>query len=151
MGIKKQLNVLLVEDYEGHALLIEETLRKCLNIQNIYREKDGEAGLLFIHKANPKPDLILLDIKLPKLDGYGVLKNLKKDEKYQSIPVIIISSTSNQTEINYCYQLGVTGYIIKPIGYEELKQKIKGLGEYLSVVSLPDQGYTGYEDLTLLR
>lgn len=146
MDAKKQLNVLLVEDDEGHALLIEETLRKCLDMQKVHRARDGEAGLLFIHRKNPKPDLILLDIKLPKLDGYGVLKSLKNDKEYQSIPIIIISSTANQAEINYCYQLGVTGYIIKPIRYEELRQKIKGLGEFLSVVSLPEQGYTGHED-----
>lgn len=149
MAINKQLGILLVEDDEGHALLMEEALRASLSIQKVYRVKDGEECLLFVHREKPVPDLILLDIKLPKLDGYGVLHQLKENEKYRSIPVIIVSSMSNPAEIDYCYRLGVTAYIIKPISYEELRQKMEGLGKFLSVVALPRTGGRDHENSSL--
>lgn len=138
METQKELNILLVEDDDGQALLIEETLKKHLVIKKIYRQKDGEEAVFFVRQQAPVPDLILLDIKIPKIDGHGVLQNLKNDKRFRSIPVIIISSTSDQREINYCYQMGITGYITKPVSYEELGLKIKGLGAFLNVCTLPE-------------
>lgn len=137
--MERALNLLLVEDDEGHALLIEDRLKQSLNIKKIFRVADGEEAIFFCRRSDPKPDLILLDIRLPKIDGYGVLQSLKNDKRFKSIPVIIVSSTADQGEVNYCYQLGVTGYIKKPISYEELGEKIFGLGKFLGIVALPDQ------------
>lgn len=139
----------MIEDDDGHALLIEETLRQYLNIEKAIRVKDGEEALFFLHRKDPRPDLILLDLKIPKIDGYGVLQNLKTDKRFKSIPIVVISSTADQREINYCYQLGVTGYVVKPLNFEELGQKIRGLGQFLSVVSLPEQKTSGPDGFTL--
>lgn len=137
MNPERPLNLLLVEDDEGHALLIEEILKKTLNLQTICRAKDGAEALKLVKNQSPPPDLILLDIKIPKIDGHQVLKSLKEDQRLRSVPVVVISTTTDQKEIHRCYEMGAAGYIKKPVGYEELKEKIRGLGCYLSVVSLP--------------
>lgn len=138
METKKALNIFLVEDDDGHAMLIEETLRKVMVIKRIERVKDGEEAVLVLKKLSPLPDLIFLDIKIPKIDGHTVLQSIKNDKRLKIIPVMIISSTSDQREVNHCYQLGVTGYITKPISYEELEQKIRGVGLFLNVCALPE-------------
>ncbi|RKY31259.1 MAG: response regulator [Candidatus Omnitrophota bacterium] len=146
MRQKKSITILLVEDDEGHAILVKENLRAARIINELYHVKDGQEALDFLFhrgsytdtKVSPKPGLILLDIKLPKLDGYAVLERVKQDEQLKVIPVIMLTSTEDQMEINRSYDLGANGYVIKPVEYHAFQERIKNLGLFLDIVALPD-------------
>jgi len=146
MKQKSSIIILLVEDDEGHAILVKENLRAARIINELYHVKDGQEALDFLtHKGAytdaknaPKPGLMLLDIKLPKMDGYAVLERVKKEEALKSIPVIMLTSTEDQMEINRSYDLGANGYVIKPVEYHAFQERIKNLGLFLDIVSLPD-------------
>lgn len=145
MRPRQSVVIMLVEDDEGHAILIKDSLRSAHIINEMYHVKDGEEALDFLYRRGkylsqdlPKPGLILLDIKLPKLDGYAVLQQLKQNEQFKNIPVIMLTSTEDQMEINRSYDLGANGYVIKPVDYQAFQERIKNLGLFLDIVSLPD-------------
>ena len=146
MRQKSSVIILLVEDDEGHAILVKENLRAARIINELFHVKDGQEALDYLYhrgtfsdsKISPKPGLILLDIKLPKLDGYAVLERVKKDAELRTIPIIMLTSTEDQMEINRSYDLGANGYVIKPVEYHAFQEGIKNLGLFLDIVALPD-------------
>jgi CheY-like chemotaxis protein len=142
----KAVVILLAEDDEGHAILEEDALREGGVINDIYRVRDGQEALDFIYHEGeyaengraPKPDLILLDINMPRVDGYGVLKRLKNDERFKRIPVIMLTTTNNQREIDRCYEMGANSYIVKPVGFEAFNDRIRRLGLFIEVIAYPN-------------
>jgi len=145
MRPRQSVVIMLVEDDEGHSILIKDSLRSAHIINEMYHVTDGQEALDFLYRRGkyasqdlPKPGLILLDIKLPKIDGYAVLQQIKQDEQLKNIPVIMLTSTEDQMEINRSYDLGANGYVIKPVDYHAFQERIKNLGLFLDIVSLPD-------------
>lgn len=141
--MNKEVNILLVEDNEGDIVLTLEAL-KAANINNkIHVVKDGEEALQYLRKqdqyaAAETPDLILLDINLPKIDGKEVLTEIKKDKNLKIIPVLMLTTSSSQKDILESYQHHANCYITKPVDF---KTFIAVLGMtkdfWVNIVQLP--------------
>jgi len=147
MSVPKQtVSILLVEDDDGHRLLIRENLRAGGIVNEIIEMRDGQQALDYLLRRgqyqdaakSPRPGLILLDIKMPKMDGFAVLERIKADPQLRLIPVLMLTSTDDQLEVNRCYALGVNNYVVKPIRYEEFQDRIKALGLFLEIVRFPE-------------
>ena len=141
----KPLTILLAEDNEDHAELMIETLEEFNAHNKIYHVENGKLALSFLNKEPPfdqqdapRPDLILLDQKMPLLKGKDTLKAIKEDEQLKNIPVIMISTSHSSSEIADCFKLGASSYIIKPINFEDFASKIRNLNLYwISTSELP--------------
>ena len=143
---KQSVLIMLVEDDEGHRLLIRENLRAAGVVNQMVEMRDGQQALDYLfHRgayqdANkcPRPGLILLDIKMPKIDGMALLEKVKSDPHLRTIPILMLTSTSDQVEVNRCYSLGANSYVVKPVHYEEFQQRVKSLGLFLDIVRFAD-------------
>ncbi len=143
--MKDEMTVLLTEDDDGHAKLIQKNLKR-VGIKNpIRRFKDGQEIIDFLFKKGDGPHrqscaayLLLLDIRMPKISGIEVLRQIKKDEELRKLPVIMVTTTDDPRDINLCHQLGCSNYITKPIDSEKFIEAIKQLGLFLMVVRLPE-------------
>ena len=141
----QQVTILLVEDDLGHARLIEKNLRRSNIKNNLVTVSDGQQALEYIlgegefeGRERPFPLLVLLDLNLPVVDGYEVLRRLKADKSTRRIPVIVLTTTDDSREIKRCYELGCNVYMTKPVDYEQFSEAIKQLGLFLSVVAIPN-------------
>jgi len=139
------VTILLVEDDPGHALLIEKNLRRAGIANSIVKLDNGQKAVDFLLKKgdyrnddNPAPLLILLDLNMPVLDGYQVLKAIKNDDRTRSVPVVVLTTTDNPHEIARCYELGCNVYVTKPVEYETFSEAIRKLGLFLSIVKVPE-------------
>jgi CheY-like chemotaxis protein len=145
MHPQEQIKILLVEDDDGHARLIERNLRKVSLINPIDRVPDGQEAMDYLTNQGrytdrgqyPRPKLILLDINLPRLDGIEVLERIKGDPDLRALPVIMLTSTDTQAEIDRCYRAGASGYVAKPVNISTLGEKLNRLGMFLEIVELP--------------
>ncbi|MDY6881602.1 MAG: response regulator [Desulfatiglans sp.] len=143
--ILETFSILLVEDEEAHAELTVRAIRKGGNANRIEVVCDGEQALdyLFNRKkyadksAYPHPGLILLDIKLPGMDGIDLLKEIKEDPLLQSIPVIMLTTSEREEDIKECYQYHVNSYLTKPVGFKEFEAKVKQIGFYWLLLNKP--------------
>jgi CheY-like chemotaxis protein len=141
----QQVTILLVEDDPGHARLIEKNLRRSNVANDVTTVGDGQQALDYLfgegeyaeHQC-PSPLLVLLDLNMPVLDGYQVLKRMKADDRTRRIPVIILTTTDDTREVSRCYDLGCSVYITKPVEYGQFCEAIRQLGLFLSVVTIPD-------------
>lgn len=93
-------------------------------------------GIFSDRKSNPLPDLILLDLKMPGIDGFEVLKQLKKDEKLSRIPIIVLTSTREEGERVISYDLGANSYLVKPVSFDGFLHTVKNIGEYWIVLNV---------------
>lgn len=140
------LLILLAEDDDGHASLVRRNLRRAGIGNEIVRARDGQEALDYLrceggHAGRSRHGslLLLLDIKMPRVDGVEVLRRIKKDEKTAKIPVIMLTTTDEPREVQHCYELGCSIYITKPVSYDEFVEAIKRLGLFLSIVKLPQE------------
>jgi CheY-like chemotaxis protein len=141
----QEVTILLAEDDLGHARLIEKNLRRS-NIKNdLVFVSDGRQALEYIlgegtfeGSERQVPLLVLLDLNLPVVDGYEVLRRLKADKRTRRIPVIVLTTTDDRREIKRCYELGCNAYMTKPVEYEQFAEAIRKLGLFLSVVMIPN-------------
>ena len=132
------LVILLVEDNMDHAELILRSLKEHRVINNIYHVDDGAKALDYLFrqeeykdpKKSPRPHLILLDLRLPKVDGLEVLQKVKADEILKRIPVVILTTSDAERDITAAYKKYVNSYLVKPVGFEKFDQLIKDLGFY---------------------
>lgn len=136
--MKHEIEILLVEDNPNDAELTLRALKKRHLANRIVHLKNGEEALNFIHgkhefegrDVNNQPKLVLLDLKMPKVDGIEVLRNLKSDAATKTIPVVVLTSSKEDPDIKICYELGVNSYIVKPVGFEAFVKAISELGFY---------------------
>ena len=143
---KQSVTIMLVEDDDGHRLLIRENLRAGGVVNNLIEMSDGQQAIDYLTRRGqyhdrtkfPKPGLILLDIKMPKADGFAVLEKIKADPELRLIPVLMLTSTDDQLEVNRCYTLGANSYVVKPVRYEEFQERIRSLGLFLDIVRFPE-------------
>ncbi|MGH7829976.1 MAG: response regulator [Candidatus Binatia bacterium] len=137
--------ILLVEDNPDHAELAIKALARAKLVNKVFWVKDGEECLHFLfHEgiyadgANaPKPGLILLDIRLPKVDGLEVLRRIKKDPNLQSIPVVMLTTSDLGDEIKEAYQLGANSYVTKPVRFTEFVEKVQAVELYWLLTNVP--------------
>lgn len=143
---EKELIILIVEDDPGHASLIMKNLKRSGLRNKFIVLKDGEEALdflfQFLRRKEPerrKGDsyLLLLDIRLPKVDGIEVLRQIKEDPELREIPVIMLTTTDDPREIETCYKLGCNVYITKPVDSKQFVEAIMRLGLFLMVVKIP--------------
>lgn len=135
------LDILLVEDSAGHAELALRALGKCALTNRISWVKDGAAALEFIFRtgayaARPgrDPNLILLDLGLPKLDGVEVLKRIKSDGRTRVIPVVMLSSSAAGRDVAECYELGAISYLVKPVKFKQISEAVAKAVFYQSLM-----------------
>ena len=143
------LNIVLAEDDDGHATLIQRNLERAGLVNGFVRVKDGQEALELIRGEGaysgqpPRGNvLLLLDINMPRLDGVEVLRRLKSDSRTVTIPVIMLTTTDDPREVERCYQLGCSVYVIKPVEYADFIEAVKRLGLFLQVVRVPYNGST---------
>lgn len=140
----KSVVILVVEDDDGHAGLIRKNLKRAGFVNRIIRFKDGEEILNFLfkkgnedHREPNSEYIMLLDIRMPNIDGIGVLKKVKADPVLKKMPITMITTTDDPREISQCHKLGCNNYITKPIDYDSFVNAIRQLGLFLSVVTVP--------------
>jgi CheY-like chemotaxis protein len=135
--------VLLVEDNENDVELTREGFRMSKLEVDMHRAKDGEECMAFLRKQGshvgaPTPDIILLDLNMPRMDGREVLAEISNDENLRHLPVVILTTSQEEQEILKMYQLRCSSYIVKPVNFEQFLRVIKSFSDYwLTVVVLP--------------
>jgi two-component system, response regulator len=123
MDIQREINILMVEDTEAHAVLMKRALEKGRLKSRLFWIKDGKAALDFLYnrgvyadgQANPRPDLVLLDLKLPKVSGLEILELIKSEEKLKEIPVVILTASDEKNDIIKSYHGGAESYFTKSV------------------------------------
>ncbi len=130
--------ILLVEDNPDHAELILRCLRGPYPANKIYCVSDGEAALDYMFRRgeytdpekSPRPHVVLLDLRLPKIDGLEVLKEIKTDQELRGIPIVILTTSETPKDIAEAFGNFANGYLVKPVGLDRVKQLINDLGFY---------------------
>ena len=147
MTAVQPLHIVMAEDDDGHATLVQRNLERSGLVNTLTRLRDGQEVLDFLQGRGPfegqvpaEPLLLLLDIKMPRVDGMEVLRRLKADSHTASIPVIVLTTTDDPREIDRCYQLGCGVYITKPVDYQAFVEAVQRLGLFLQVVAVPRNG-----------
>ncbi len=134
----KPITILLVEDEEAHAVIVKRNLQDFKLANKIYHVKDGQAALDYLYRLNiyskplssPKPELILLDLRLPKIDGLEVLKTIKTDPELVRIPVVIMTTSSAEKDITQAYDNYANSYLVKPLDLQQFMPMLENLGFY---------------------
>lgn len=139
----KYIHILLVEDNEGDILLIKEAFEEAGMHHQLSVVNDGEQALDYLHKQPPfeateMPDIIVLDINLPKMNGHEVLHYIKNQAAFKAIPVIILTTSSSSKDIDKAYQNYVNSYITKPVDIQDFVNIVNGIEDYwLNISKLP--------------
>ncbi len=139
----KPIDVLLVEDNPGDVRLTREALKEGKVWSTLHVVEDGEAALAFVRQQGsytnaPRPDLILLDLNLPRKDGREVLALLKADENLKRIPVVILTTSQAEEDIVRAYNLNANCYITKPVDFDQFIKVVRAVEEFwLTIVKLP--------------
>ena len=141
--MKKEVTILLVEDNEGDIVLTVEAL-KMANITNkVVVVRDGEEALRYLHREGPNagielPDLILLDINLPRIDGKEVLAKIKSDDNLKFIPVVILTTSESEKDVMESYNNHANCYITKPVDFNKFMQVVHMIKDFwITLVKLP--------------
>ncbi|WP_322106458.1 response regulator [Paraburkholderia sp. J41] len=151
----EKISIVLIEDDDGHATLVERNLRRSGISNGFMRFRDGQEALDYFFGdprtpaasaggAAPYPSretlanfVVLLDLRMPRVDGFEVLRRLKGDPATAAVPVIVLTTTDDPREIERCYELGCNVYITKPVEYDAFIEAVRRLGFFLQVVKLP--------------
>ncbi|HWZ94990.1 MAG TPA: response regulator [Opitutaceae bacterium] len=145
MNDPNAVELLLVEDNPQDLELALRALRKANLANRIHVARDGAEALEFIFCEGPYaarqitdcPKVILLDLKLPKVDGLAVLKRIKGDPRTKTIPVVVLTSSKEQSDVVESYQLSVNSYIVKPVNFEQFAKAVHDLGLYWLLLNQP--------------
>lgn len=145
MNKTREVIILIAEDDDGHARLIEKNLTRAGLRNGIQRFTNGQQVLDFLFRRGPEPHrifdmpyLLLLDIRMPQVDGIEVLRQVKADGELRKLPVIILTTTDDPREVERCHQIGCSSYIVKPVDYDKFAEAIKNLGLYISLMQVPE-------------
>ncbi len=140
-----EVEILLVEDNPRDVEMTLRALKKHNITNNVHIVKDGAEALEFVFASGAyasrnmlrKPKVILLDLKLPKVDGIEVLRKIKADERTRVIPVAVLTSSREDRDLQTCYELGVNSYIVKPVEFENFVKAVSELGLYWLLLNQP--------------
>ena len=140
----QEVVILVADDDAGHARLIEKNLQRVDLHNQIMRFENGQDILDFLFERGDGPKrsndtsyLLLLDIRMPKVDGVEVLRQVKTDPELRKLPVIMLTTTDDPREVARCHALGCSNYIVKPVDYEKFSEAIKQLGMFVSLIQVP--------------
>lgn len=142
--MSEHVTIIMIEDDEGHARLIEKNIRRAGVRNEIVSLSDGTSALKHLFgddgsgaQHSGRALLILLDLNLPDMSGVDILKRLKENEHLKRSPVVVLTTTDDQHEIQRCYDLGCNVYITKPVDYDSFAHSIRQLGLFFSVIQIP--------------
>ncbi len=141
----RPVEILLIEDNPGDVELAREGLRECKIRNNLHAVGDGVEASAFLHRkgayaSRPRPDLIILDLNLPKRDGRDLLKEIKEDEELKSIPVVILTTSAAEEDILRSYSLHANCYVTKPLGLDQFLQVVRSIETFwFTIVQLPSR------------
>jgi CheY-like chemotaxis protein len=130
MKAPEEIDILLVEDNPNDAELTLRALRKSDIGARLAIARDGAEALDYLLGGKPKPKVVFLDLKLPKIDGMEVLRRLRADDRGRSIPVVVLTSSQEERDITECYKLGVNSYVVKPVEFDMFYKAVGDLGTY---------------------
>uniref|UniRef100_A0A7C4GAU2 Response regulator n=1 Tax=candidate division WOR-3 bacterium TaxID=2052148 RepID=A0A7C4GAU2_UNCW3 len=142
----RPVEILLIEDNPGDARLTREALHEAKMRNNLTVVSDGEEALSFLRREGqyhnaPRPDIILLDLNLPKMDGREVLAQIKADPDLRRIPVVILTTSKAEEDVLKTYDLHANCYVAKPVGFEQFVDVVRSIENFwLSIVTLPAGG-----------
>jgi CheY-like chemotaxis protein len=131
----QEVDILLVEDNPNDAELTQRALRKSEIAARLIIARDGAEALDYLLSDKPKPKVIFLDLKLPKIDGIEVLRRVREDDRTRAIPVIVLTSSQEERDISECYRLGVNSYVVKPVEFDKFYRAVGDLGTYWLVLN----------------
>lgn len=129
------MRILFVEDDMIETMKLQRAISKFPNKHQIIESKNGEEAMQKL-QDQPLPDLILLDLNMPRMSGIEFLQILKADERLRYLPTVILTTSENRSDLMTCFEIGIAGYIIKPLKYEEYEEKIRRVFEYWEVSEL---------------
>ncbi|PIA78524.1 MULTISPECIES: response regulator [Flavobacteriaceae] len=132
----KALNILLIEDDTIETMKFNRTISSLKLEHNVTEANNGEDALKILQKKDELPDIILLDLNMPKINGIEFLNILKNDDTLRHIPTVILTTSNNQKDLLECYKIGIAGYVLKPLKYEAYVSKIEKLLAYWSINEL---------------
>ncbi|MBF0128181.1 MAG: response regulator [Magnetococcales bacterium] len=138
------VTILMVEDEEAHALLIERNLRRCGLTNTIVRLHNGREALDYLfnrgryaERQRPLHLLVLLDLNMPEVDGYQVIREMKEDERCRVVPIVILTTTDDTQEVQRCYDLGCNNFVTKPVDPMDFAKTIQSMGLLINIMSYP--------------
>jgi len=137
------VEILLVEDNPGDVRLAREGLSECKIRNNLHVVDDGVKAMAFLRRQDeyaraPRPDLVLLDLNLPRKDGREVLREVKEDEKLRTIPVVVLTTSKAEVDILKSYSLHANCYVTKPMGLEQFLDVVRSIEDFwFTIVKLP--------------
>jgi chemotaxis family two-component system response regulator Rcp1 len=143
--IQRNNSILLVEDNPDDVLMTKRALLKGRVQNTLHVVSDGEKAIKFLRKQDeyqkaPTPMFILLDLKMPKLDGFQVLKEIKGDDKLKSIPIIVLTTSDRDKDVDDAYRLGCNSYIVKPVSFENFINTVVKIKDYwLTISQIPSE------------
>ena len=143
------IEILLVEDSPSDVRLTREALKDAKILNNLSVASDGEEAMEYLHRTGRhadavRPDLVLLDLNLPRKDGREVLAEMKADEELRSIPVVVLTTSRSEEDVLRAYDLHANCYITKPVGLDQFLRIVESIhGFWLSIVTLPPGGRRG--------
>jgi two-component system, chemotaxis family, response regulator Rcp1 len=144
----RHIEILLVEDSPSDAFLIREALSGSKLLNKLHVVENGVDAIAFLRRegafaSEPRPDLILLDLNLPKMDGREVLREIKADDDLRAIPVVVLTSSDAEEDILKSYKLNANCYITKPVEFDKFVKVVRSIREFwFAVVTLPPQQHT---------
>ena len=140
--IDQRADILLVEDNPNDVKLTLHAFKTANLANSVHIARDGVEALDFLFggatnvgQGQERPKLILLDLKLPRLDGHEVLKRIKKDPRTSAIPVVVLTSSSEERDVMRTYEVGANSYIIKPVDFEQFTEAVRDIGKYWLVIN----------------
>ena len=145
----REVTILIAEDDDGHAELITRNLQRAGLLNRTVCFRDGQEALDYLFGSDGNPGgsasgtmLLLLDIRMPRVDGIEVLRRIKESQRLRRMPVIVITTADDPDDIKRCHDLGCNSYIAKPVQYDKFVEAINTLGLFLMVVEVPHLGST---------
>ncbi|CAZ97124.1 response regulator [Zobellia galactanivorans] len=130
------MDILLIEDDAIEVMKLQRTVKKLELKHNIIETKNGEDALEILRSGDKLPDIILLDLNMPRMNGIEFLTILKADPVLKYLPTVILTTSENRADLLECYKVGVAGYVIKPLKYEEYQSKLHKVLEYWDINQL---------------
>jgi two-component system, chemotaxis family, response regulator Rcp1 len=149
LALSRPAEVLLVEDNENDVELTRQGFKRTRLLLNLHHVRNGEECMAFLRKQGeyakaPTPDLILLDLNLPKMNGREVLAEMKADDRLASVPVVVLSTSEEGEEIMKLYKMRCSSYIVKPVDFEQFLKVVRSIADYwFTVVVLPTADSAG--------
>jgi len=135
----RSLNILLIEDDAIEVMKFNRVLSTLKMNHKIIEANNGEEALTILKEKEIIPDIIILDLNMPKINGIEFLRILKNDDYLKYIPAIILTTSNNHRDVMECYKIGIAGYVLKPLKYEDYVDRMQKLLEYWSVNELISQ------------